>query len=135
MALYSAAHKRHWLASDTVGYGSRSRWFLMNMYSGTASVCGCLSATIIAARHNSISNNADGVACTVRYVVALLVMAFIWAVKGRIPRSTGEYVATSDARHCQYRKVCGARKESKEHFFYRAVFWSDRSGGEVDMKS
>jgi hypothetical protein len=45
------------------------------MCSGTASICGCRSATIIAARHNSISNNADGVACAVRYSVALLVMA------------------------------------------------------------
>ena len=88
-ALYSAAQRRHGLASDTVGYGSRSRGFCMNMCSGTASVCGCRSATIIA--------------FAVRYSVALLVLAFIWAVKGRIPRSTGEYMVTNDARHCQYR--------------------------------
>ena len=54
----------------------------MNMCSGTASVCGCRSATIIAVHHNSISNNADGCPCAVRYSVALLVMAFIWVVRG-----------------------------------------------------
>ena len=57
-ALYSAANRRHGLASDTVGYGSRSRGFLMNMCSGTANVCGCRCTTIVAARHNSISDNA-----------------------------------------------------------------------------
>ena len=49
-ALYSAAHRRHGLASDTVGCGSRWWGFHVNMCSGgTASVCGCRSATIIAA--------------------------------------------------------------------------------------
>jgi hypothetical protein len=57
---------------------------------------------------------------------------------GRIPRSTGEYMATDDARHCQHRKVCGAQafilKRTKNIFLSR-FFWSDRSSGEVDMKS
>ena len=59
-----------------------------------------ISTIITAARQISISNKADGVACAVRYCVALLVIAFICAMNGRIPRSIGEYIVTSDERHC-----------------------------------
>ena len=75
----------------------------MNICSGTASAGGLVSTIITAARQISISNRADGVACAVRYCVALPVIAFICAMNGRIPRSTGEYIVTSDERHCQYR--------------------------------
>jgi hypothetical protein len=63
-AQYSAAHRRHGLASDTVGCGAQSRGFLINMCRGTARACGLGKALTIAARHISISNNADGVART-----------------------------------------------------------------------
>ncbi len=92
----------------------------MNMCSGTASAGGLVSAIITAARQNSISNRADGVACAVRYCVALPVIAFICAMNGRIPRSVGEYRVTSDERHCQYRSGYGARAsilESTKNIF------------------
>ena len=117
---------RHGLASDTVGCGLRFRGFLMNICSGTASAGGLMSPIITAARQTSISNRSDGVACAVRYCVALLVIAFICAMNGRIPHSIGEYIVISDERHCQYRSVCGARasilKSTKNIFSIAFIF-------------
>ena len=98
MAQYSAAHRRHGLASDTTGCGSRSRGFRMKLCRGTASAGGFWSAIIIATRHISISNRAAGVAGSLRYLVVLLVIVLICATNGRIPRSTGEYMFTSEAK-------------------------------------
>ena len=81
-ALYSSAHRRHGLASDTVGCGLRFRGGLMNICSGTASAGGLMSTIITTARQISISNRAEGVACAVRYCVALVVIAFICAMNG-----------------------------------------------------
>ena len=88
-----------------------------------------MSTIIIAARQISISNRAEGVACAVRYCVALLVIAFIFcAMNGRILRNTGEYIiVTSDERHCQYRKVCEARAsiwKSTKNIFSIVPFFS-----------
>ena len=47
-----------------------------------------MSTIMTAARQISISNRADGVACAVWYCVALLDIAFICAMNGRILRST-----------------------------------------------
>ena len=110
------------------GCGSRSRGFLMNMCRGTTRACGLVRAKTIAAHHILISNKADGVARTILYGVALLVIASICAMNGRIPRTTGEYMVTNEARHCQYRNDCGARalilKRTKNIFFNGAVLWS-----------
>ena len=80
----------------------------MNTCSGTARVAGFISAITVAARHICISNSADGVAACFRYSVARQVIAMICATNGRMPRITGEYKFTSDAKHCQYRNVCGS---------------------------
>jgi hypothetical protein len=106
----------------------------MNICSGTASADGLMSTDITAARQMSISNRADGVACAVRYCVALLGIAFICAMNGRIPRSTtGEYIVTNDERHYQYRSVCGARasilKSKKNIFSIAPIFgWTVPAG-------
>ena len=138
-AQYSAAHRRHGLASDTVGCGSRSRGFLINMCRGTARACGLVRAITIAARHISISNNADGMARTVLYEVALLVMALNCAMNERIPRTTGEYIVTNEARHCQYCNVWGTRalilKRRKNSFSMAPFFGRTVPDGKSTRKS
>jgi hypothetical protein len=54
--------------------------------------------------------------------------------------SKSTFIRRSRAKHFGYppfltTKALQNHSSRIKHYFYRAVFWSDRSGGEVDMKS